>query len=734
MDKLNYAIFCGIINFAVLCVFIVSLRNKRDRVSMRISIILLIALLMGITYQTVLITNDKTLAVYAISICIALSDWLLLVCTGLTGVMLGGGYDRACNACRPLFFVLCGADSLYMVTNVYHNDAYHYIYLTDSKGNMLLSYIPQLGSVPHVVLMFTLAILTLSAIVLETRKSRGTFGAQFFMVFISIFSTLIANGLYQLSSDKGVDISVPLCGVSAMMYYTYLYVYNEPVVVLNIRKLMIDNMESAMIFFDEQHMLADFNHEATELLQVIDDYKGTLDEELFVEGRLGIEPEELVSGSTYEIIIPDGDRKRYYNVAYNYIIGATGKKKGSMFVFHDVTEIKELHSELEYRKLNDSMTGFASNQVYERELYLLDKKENYPLSVAVMNINGIDIINSILGRHVGDDMIKFCASVLKSQMRDDDKAIRLDGETIIIMTKTTDAQAVRLMKRVQHVIDVTGIFPMKCSVEFGVAEKNDENVDALELRTIARNSMYRKKMLNEQSTKNTTIKSLNRHLEDIGYNKPGQKERMVMRTAEMCRRMNLSDEMTAEAQLLAALHDIGMMCVSDSVIKKPGPLTDEEWAEVRLHPKKGYLIANIQPELSSVASCILAHHENWDGSGYPNGLAGEDIPIPSRIVSIVKAYDVMTQGTFYKDAISSDEALLEISRCAGTQFAPDVAEIFVKMIEEENGVFDPNSYRDYYINKRDGERMGGSEAEDAPFPDVEEKTDDGASDITQSAG
>lgn len=132
--------------------------------------------------------------------------------------------------------------------------------------------------------------------------------------------------------------------------------------------------------------------------------------------------------------------------------------------------------------------------------------------------------------------------------------------------------------------------------------------------------------------------------------------------------------------LLATLHDIGKIAIPEGIIIKPGNLSPEEWELIWKHPEIGYRIAGSSPELAPIAEAILAHHEWWDGSGYPRGLKGEEIPLISRIISIVDAYDVMTHGRPYKEAVGQEESLQELQGKAGTQFDPILTSMFIKMV------------------------------------------------------
>jgi HD-GYP domain-containing protein (c-di-GMP phosphodiesterase class II) len=128
---------------------------------------------------------------------------------------------------------------------------------------------------------------------------------------------------------------------------------------------------------------------------------------------------------------------------------------------------------------------------------------------------------------------------------------------------------------------------------------------------------------------------------------------------------------------LAKLHDIGKTIIKQDILLKSTPLTEEEWQIIKKHPETGYSIVCAIPDLSSLAECVLYHHERWDGKGYPYGLKGEEIPLISRIISIADSFDAITTDRVYKKAMSPKKAIGEIERNAGTQFDPFLSKVFI---------------------------------------------------------
>jgi HD-GYP domain-containing protein (c-di-GMP phosphodiesterase class II) len=137
-------------------------------------------------------------------------------------------------------------------------------------------------------------------------------------------------------------------------------------------------------------------------------------------------------------------------------------------------------------------------------------------------------------------------------------------------------------------------------------------------------------------------------------------------------------------KLFSMLHDIGKIGIDDRILKKPGPLTEDEWKIMRTHPQIGYRIAMASSEFKEIAPYIVAHHERWDGKGYPRGLRGEEIPLLARILAVADAYDAMTTKRVYKDAGRKEVAFEELKRNAGTQFDPKIINIFLSLVEAGN--------------------------------------------------
>ena len=161
----------------------------------------------------------------------------------------------------------------------------------------------------------------------------------------------------------------------------------------------------------------------------------------------------------------------------------------------------------------------------------------------------------------------------------------------------------------------------------------------------------------------------------------GHSRKVSEYSVAMAEALGLPEDKIATIRAASLLHDIGKVGIPDSILSKEGPLTDEEWEPVKAHPQLGVEILRHIIDLANCLPAILHHHERYDGKGYPSGLKSDNIPIEGRILAIADAYDAMISPRSYREQLSSQEALNELKRCAGTQFDPELVDIFCEIIE-----------------------------------------------------
>ena len=177
----------------------------------------------------------------------------------------------------------------------------------------------------------------------------------------------------------------------------------------------------------------------------------------------------------------------------------------------------------------------------------------------------------------------------------------------------------------------------------------------------------------------------------------GHSMRVTMYSMILAKKLNLDDTMLEEIETAGLLHDIGKIGIPQRILCKPGKLTDEEYEVMKSHPEQGEKMLKDIKKLTLISNWLRTHHEKWDGTGYPNGLKGEEIPLSGRIIALADTYDAMTSDRPYRKALSHEIAIEEIKRCAGTQFDPVLAQLFAENQEEIRAAKEnPDEYYDKY--------------------------------------
>ena len=344
-------------------------------------------------------------------------------------------------------------------------------------------------------------------------------------------------------------------------------------------------------------------------------------------------------------------------------------------------DLEKTQGKVKYMSFHDSLTGLYNRAYFEEELRRLDTKGHLPLSIVIGDINGVKLINEALGYEKGDELIIKISKILKNCFRAEDIIARWGcGEFIIVLPNTAEKDTLKIIERIKKSYKKDSSKTMPLSISMGVFTKINPFQNIEDIIKKAEDMMYRNKLIERQSARSSIISSLEKALAERDYETKEHVKRMKIYAKQMGKKLKLSTGQLDELKLLAALHDLGKIAIADSIILKPGKLNDEEWKLIKKHPEIGYNISQSSLQLAPISNAILSHHENWDGSGYPHGLRKSGIPLISRIISIVDAYDAMTSDRPYRKAMSKADAIKELKRCSGTQFDPDLVKFFIDKI------------------------------------------------------
>jgi len=353
----------------------------------------------------------------------------------------------------------------------------------------------------------------------------------------------------------------------------------------------------------------------------------------------------------------------------------------------DITQTKLRDAQIRYMDDHDFLTGLFNRKYFEIEKIRFNQQSYLPLSVLIGDINGVRLINDAYGYHEGDRLIVDTARILKSSCDTSSLLFRTGGdEFIVLLPNTSESKLADLLRRVQHKCKVYNLQPenqaVQLNLSLGSSTRLNMNQTIDKVIHQAMDSLHKNKILESKSYHSSILSSIQATMFAKSQNTEEHAERLSILCQMMGEQLELSQTQMDELMLFAMLHDIGKIGIDDNVLNKPDKLSDDEWIIMKKHTEIGYRIAQSSPELHSIANYILTHHEHWNGKGYPQGLIGEEIPLLSRILGLVDAYDAMTQDRVYRKAMNKVEAIDELIRYRGIQFDPLLTDMFIEILKD----------------------------------------------------
>ena len=371
------------------------------------------------------------------------------------------------------------------------------------------------------------------------------------------------------------------------------------------------------------------------------------------------------------------------------------------------TSFNAMADELERQASTDAITGLLNHRygnVALDEALQRARSQGSPLSVLIGDMDDFKLFNDTFGHPLGDEVLRLVAGVFRQMSGDSGIASRYGGDEFLVILPGADkAAATAFAERLAAAIgeiefqaaDGTRV---PISLSLGLASFPEDTESKDHLLAVADAATYEAKRLgaiDRQGPRvvaagevriDSVFGALDSLVQAIQYRDRYTKthsDLVAEYAAKLSLEAGLSDEAVRAIRIAGVLHDVGKLIVPDDILKKPGPLSDEEWEVVRRHPLVSEMLIRETPFLEDVIQAVGCHHERYDGAGYPRGLKGEDIPLLGRILTIADAYSAMCLDRPYRKALSTDEIIAELTADAGKAFDPRLVGIFVEMLEPQ---------------------------------------------------
>ena len=391
--------------------------------------------------------------------------------------------------------------------------------------------------------------------------------------------------------------------------------------------------------------------------------------------------------------------------------------------YHDLTHKNRA---LEALVATDSMTGLANHGAFQqrlREEVARSARTGRPLSLLMIDVDFFKQYNDQFGHPAGDEVIKRVAQLIRASIRNEEIPARYGGEEFaVLLTEANADAAAEVAERIRTLIAGYPLPGRTITVSIGLASAAGEGIDAAALIARADSALYSAKRSGRNCIRQAGSPGAESHFEiprtvgerqwegleaygdnpaipmlkgvlaalDLRDCETGDHSHRVARYAlriadelERIASYKLSPQERRELETGALLHDIGKIGVPDSILLKAGVLTEDEWEVIRRHPVQGVELLSGFPQLAPAIPVVLNHHERWDGSGYPYGLSGADIPLSARIFAVADTLDAMSSDRPYRKAAPFDAIRREIAAAAGTQFDVDVVNAFLAIDSSE---------------------------------------------------
>lgn len=358
-------------------------------------------------------------------------------------------------------------------------------------------------------------------------------------------------------------------------------------------------------------------------------------------------------------------------------------------ISRDISKRKSSERQILYLNQHDPLTDLYNRRFYTEQLEELNTQSQMPLSLVLIDVNGMKLMNDAFGHLVGDQLLTSFAQVLKASLRASDIAARFGGDEFVLLLPRTNLKAAgRIVGRIKAALALKSVEQVTITASFGVATKLTVEEDMSEVYRAAEDNMYREKLAASRQMKAGML----RQILDNLYKKSDAERRHSEAVSRLCmamgREMRMDREDIEKLGEAGLYHDIGKVALDGELINKASGLDEAEMAALAKHPELSYQILRSFAGMGEIAEYVLLHHRRVDGAGYPDVKTAQ-LPVQAKILSIAEAYDMMTGAYPFHPALTEDQAIEELKANADSQFDGEIVRLFIDRVLQGGGARHP---------------------------------------------
>lgn len=355
-------------------------------------------------------------------------------------------------------------------------------------------------------------------------------------------------------------------------------------------------------------------------------------------------------------------------------------KNRVLAIVRDVTESELEKRRIEFLSYQDPLTSMFNRRYYQEKMDELKNKSIRNYGLLIVDVNGLKLVNDTFGHAEGDEWIIKVSRIIEDFIDEeqDYRAMRIGGdEFVILCPNTVKTELAELSDQIVKQVAKAKINGINLSISTGYEVHTKGPLEPENLFARAENHLLRKKLTESQSMRHNAVDAIISTLNEKSERERWHSTNVSNIAKKLAQSLNMRTEEINDIVTASLLHDIGKITIDDEILNKPGKLTFKEYRLMQKHVESSYKILKTIDAYSHLAEYVYSHHERWDGSGYPRGLKGENIPLAGRIICVADAYEAMRADRSYRKGMSHEKAISELINCSGTQFDPRIVDTFV---------------------------------------------------------